>query len=194
YRPVTTLGEWLEAFSEQRSRPTPAQVFRHGSMSSLRSGMITWTLDDFSDGVLPDPDRNLEVFYRDWCTMVETKSDVYRDTHCWVFTPAVFSLLIEDLRHVGLLDLELLEVYGQNNHEFFVHMRKPGKPATNEDQSMFYERRAKIMREMVRELAAFAAIFPEDRPDPPHETPAPTCGGSAAVPVGHGPPSATFPT
>lgn len=154
FRPVTTLAEWLEAYSERRKKPTPAQMFRQASMSSLRGDQFAWSLEDFADGIAPEPAVDLDATFAAWRGLTDGSIDGYCDTHCWAFTPASFQLMLEDLRYLGLLRLEPVEIYGPNGCEFYVHLRNPSSPANQQDRSSFYARRSEIMHRMMSETVA----------------------------------------
>lgn len=62
-------------------------------------------------------------YAKEWIAAVKDEKK-YRDIHHYVFTPASFELLIDDLRMLELLDLEIAEVHAVHGNEFLVTMRK----------------------------------------------------------------------
>jgi predicted SAM-dependent methyltransferase len=123
YRPVTELSEWLAAFHEKRAKPTPTQVFRHEAFAV-------------------------------WQDLTEADSGgQYRDVHCSAFTPASLELMLVDLKHLGLIRFEVMEISEPWGCEFFVHLRNPFGNGQQIDRASFYRRRADVMKRMVIESA-----------------------------------------
>lgn len=146
FRPITTTAEWLEAYHERRTKPTPTQVFQQGSLHSLLGGQIAWSQEATS---LPTPGETLERSFSDWQT--QTQGDApYHDAHCWTFTPASLELILTDLRHLGLLKLDLLEFQGPSGCEFYVHLRNPSGER-HHDRKHFYSHRAGILQRVAAE-------------------------------------------
>jgi SAM-dependent methyltransferase len=152
YRPVTELSEWLDAFHEKRAKPTPGQVFRHGALNSTLNGQIAWGPQ--SSAGIPTPSELLEASYADWQILKQANGAIpYRDAHCSAFTPASFALLLADLKFLGLVRLDPMEISDPNGCEFYVHLRNPSGNDYQRDRSSFYRQRADILRRMVHETA-----------------------------------------
>jgi SAM-dependent methyltransferase len=150
YRPVTELSEWLDAYREQRKKPTPGQVFRHGASSSLLDGQIAWSPQ--STG-LPTPSERLDAAYANWQKLTKANGEgPYKDAHCSVFTPSSLELMIADLHYLGVLRLETIEISGPNGCEFFIHLRNPSGDSSRPDRANFYRRRAEIIRKAATEV------------------------------------------
>lgn len=123
YRSNTTLGEWLEAFAEDRARPKRQQLFdslssyvefvtNRGLMGSAKVGVDPMTIRPHGS-VLASYQR----FY-------EALPEVdYVDAHCTVMTPASLELLLLDLRQLGLVRFEVEEIHSDLTFEFFVRLR-----------------------------------------------------------------------
>lgn len=164
FRPVTTLADWLDAYAEARILPSPAQVFEGHSLRGAfnRNGQTApGFLLGMEDPNLVIPAEDLEAAYQTWQEDRERGNRrPYRDAHCSVFTPSSLRLMIEDLRFLGLIRLELVElIVPPNSFEFYVHLRNAGPPAPAIDRAAFYERRAATLREMVEEAAEATATF-----------------------------------
>ena len=66
YRPLTDVSEWLQAYHEKRTCPTPAQVFRNCAFHSLDTyGACVWTPAQWA-GPLPAPLQTLEEALAEW--------------------------------------------------------------------------------------------------------------------------------
>ncbi|WP_187776326.1 methyltransferase domain-containing protein [Antrihabitans cavernicola] len=149
YRPVTELSEWLDAFHEKRQRPTPGQVFRGTALRSNLNGGGAW-------GALltpvPTPDENIEDAYAKWQSMQGGTDVEYTDAHCSAFTPASLELMLADLRFLGLIRLETIEISQPNVFEFYVHLRNVDAAPSSTDTTSFYRNRAEIMQRAAAEV------------------------------------------
>ncbi len=123
FRPHTTVIDWLLAFKEKRSRPSPEQVFQsHGywaalmqNGSAISSFPLHKSLNDIE--VIGD----IGVQYQKWRASAET--DGYVDAHCTVMTPASLELLILECQHLGLVSMEVESVSETAGIEFNVRLR-----------------------------------------------------------------------
>jgi len=94
------------------------------------------------------PVKDLRKAYARYKSELEAPGP-YRDAHCHVVFGESFELMVRDLRHLGLVDLELIEVTPTAGIEFFAYLRKPLDPATSqEDEAAFYDRRLELMRQV----------------------------------------------
>ena len=154
FRPVSTTADMLAAWFEHRTRPSPAQVFAHMSLEAafVRDGQHRYgfTLEDDLCGTL-HPARRLESGFAAWTDALLRPDGAYHDAHCWAFTPASFELILRDLRHLGLIDLAVVDVLSAES-EFVTHLRCE-RPAALPDAEAFYRRRARLLRQMMREAA-----------------------------------------
>jgi SAM-dependent methyltransferase len=151
YRRVTELSEWLDAFCERRTKPTPGQVFSQDAFHSLLNGQIAWAPQTAG---LPTPAESLDAAYSDWQALTEARGEgPYRDAHCSVFTPSSLELMIADLNYLGVLRMEIIEINRSNSCEFFIHLRNSSGDGLRPDRDVFYRRRAEIMRRAVDETA-----------------------------------------
>lgn len=113
-RPVSTTGELLDAYRQQRTRPSPGNVFDHVASAVRRGEDITW-----SEGN-PHPltaVHDLNEARERWARADTTKE--YDDVHIWRFVPASFHLLVSDLRALGLTQLAINAAFDTDGFEFF---------------------------------------------------------------------------
>lgn len=153
FRARTEVGEWLEAFAEDRTQPSRSQLFQWVALASSTKGDTTWnpaTTDP------PEPWPMLDTALQYWDGSVQLE---YLDAHCWIFTPSSFRLLIEDLRHLGFLQFDVESISPVNGCEFYVHLRYSPGAASGAADPTYAERRATTMRDMVLESAAVAGQF-----------------------------------
>lgn len=156
FRPTTTLAEWLSAYSERRTRPSPAQIFEFQSLfATYDTGtqqVAAFPLHDDPSDLTPA--RHLDDAYEQWRTAVAQPDSSYRDVHCWTFTPASLALLLHDLGRLGLVELAIEECSETVGSEFFVLMRRPTEAAPHTDDETFWTRRRELLMRMVDERGA----------------------------------------
>jgi SAM-dependent methyltransferase len=124
FRPVTRLSEWIQAFVEDRSKPSRAQDFDSRELFAR--------FDDgkqrgfaFYRNSPPEKvsvDLGLDVVFGDWMERQRTNEENYYDAHCSVFTPSSFELLIRDAAYLGLVPFEVVEIFDAGC-EFHAHLR-----------------------------------------------------------------------
>ena len=99
-REPTTTADLVDAYVQERTRPTPGQVFDHYSR------VVHLDLDLAWNGSLR-PDQ-MERKFTDEEAMAQAHraqaTDSYIDVHCWVFTPRSFFSALSDLVRLDLVD------------------------------------------------------------------------------------------
>lgn len=149
FRPHSTLAELLEAYFEQRRRPTQAQIFERWSLHAraIQNGVESISFPIGTSPAAVVPYHSLHDAFQQWQDFVAHPDEVYRDTHCWVFTPATFELIVADLRALGLLSLEVVEIVAGSS-EFIVHLKRPavGESPGAESQRQCCADRPRLMR------------------------------------------------
>jgi len=155
FRMPTRLADWLEAYHRERSQPSPETVFDTQSNFALYYGP-DMEPTSFSGADSPvegfRPVQELKAAYDRYVSEL-TAPGPYSDAHCHLVFGESFELMVRDLRHLGLIDLEIIEVSPTNGIEFFAYLRKPLTPNTQqEDEAAFYERRLELMRKVNRAL------------------------------------------
>jgi hypothetical protein len=114
FRPLSTSGEILDAFEQRRVRPTPGSVFDSVANCVTLEGQTSWSAND------PEGDfRNVYTFETARNAWDRAKRG-HEDAHIWRFTPASFRLILQDLRSLGLLRLDLIHEFDTAGNEFFV--------------------------------------------------------------------------
>ncbi|WP_149588241.1 adenine phosphoribosyltransferase [Tabrizicola flagellatus] len=150
FRMPTRLSDWLQAYHGQRSQPSPETIF--DSLSNLaqygRGGNLAVGCDiSLDDPRHFQPMNDLAAAYAEYLERISSPQP-YRDTHCTVTFGAALENMLWDLRFLGLVDLEIIEVTETLGQEFFVHMRKPVTSAPV-DSKAFYAARAVRLRKVV---------------------------------------------
>lgn len=133
FSPLSTTGDFLDAYGEKRTHPTPGQVFNHFANAAKRSNKIAWSNDGLggADGLL-QTFSDAESEY----TKSRGSSD-YVDVHCSKFIPSSFLLVISDLSKLGLIDLEVIDFHETDGCEFYVTLSKIRTPIAIESKSRF---------------------------------------------------------
>lgn len=129
YRPETRIGDWLEAWLENRQKPTARQVFE-GSASSAIATVKNRDSTAFWVGIETENVRlqgNIDAAFRVWRDGLG--ADAYTDAHCTVLTPASLELLLVECRHLGLITLETESMSDPVGCEFFVRLRNRAETA-----------------------------------------------------------------
>ena len=127
FRPVSTVGEVLEAHHAGKEYHPLSALVDHQLYACGRDGALGWSATD---------DRPLELQFPDCSGVAEAIRDgleqrSYRDTHRWQFTPTSFRLLISDLALLGYHGLGTVAAEGPDGFEFFVTLGK-GTPIATE--------------------------------------------------------------
>jgi SAM-dependent methyltransferase len=152
FRPVSDIGEWLQAFRERRTRPTVYQVFREecyrAEMTAPGGERGRWRLGEVHLHAPTPVERSLEL-YRAWFAPGSVEPAEYLDTHCWAFTPESFELIVRDVIAFGLVPLEVASVSRTRGNEFFVDLRRPAA-APPLDERRYFAARHHLLRRTVR--------------------------------------------
>lgn len=131
FRPVTRLSDWLEAWLEDRSQPTLAQVFDNTWVRSSYDHHGV-PFGSFFRGAPPNAvtaATSLEKDFEQWVKLRKAARRDYQDVHCSVFTPSSFELLIRDAAYLGLISFEIVEISESPGVDFFAHLRAVGSTA-----------------------------------------------------------------
>ena len=117
-RDLTKPADILEAYLLRSRKPSPRQVFDHLASAVARQGAIAWSGEVDEHELV-----NIHTEAEAWkITHQAFLDDTYRDTHCWVFTPASFFKLLETLIHLNLFDFKVIKLYETEGYEFYVSL------------------------------------------------------------------------
>jgi SAM-dependent methyltransferase len=161
FRPLSTLAAMLEAYAENRDRPTTTQLLEAETLCSLYHTEAAEVGAFFLNS---DPKqivalRTMEAAYENWKTRIARGADgaIYEDCHCWTFTPSSFRLLLNDLRFLGLVEFEPIRISDTQGHEFFVHLRNlRGTATTPLSPTAYYEERQILLHAINWDLSVNA--------------------------------------
>ena len=125
---VTTTGQLIQAFSENRRIHTLGQLVDALMLHVTCNGQITFPVVGSGDEI----------------KFVHSPMDAYRmatqaiqsnqhyDVHGWVFTPSSFLVICSQLAALGLLPFRIASVLPDGHHEFLVDAVREG-PNTHEN-------------------------------------------------------------
>jgi SAM-dependent methyltransferase len=121
-RPLTSMGQILQAWTEKRSRHLPGSMYDLISEFSTRGGAAAWGEGHSGRLVRSHSDQAAWKAFQS-CTM----TGEYVDAHAWVFVPASFRLLIETAHGLGLLHLRESYFHSTIGCEFFIALCEGGR-------------------------------------------------------------------
>ena len=121
-RPVSTVGQVLQAHVDGRKRPWPGVIFDDFAYARKRSGHIGWAPDDSNPLEEVWPLGTARQFFQQAC-----RDESYVDVHCWVFVPSSFRLIINALAAFGMTGLRELGFHSPGG-EFYAVLSTRGPP------------------------------------------------------------------
>jgi len=122
YRPLTGLGQMIDAHLEKRTKPTPGSAVEMVMYVSRLNGLPDWTAED--PGV---PNLFLPTFIGA-DVLQRTMAGEYYDCHSWCFTPSSFRLILEDLNILGLTTMREAAFRPSVGMEFYVQLSATAAP------------------------------------------------------------------
>jgi predicted SAM-dependent methyltransferase len=122
-RPVSTVGQVLQAHVDSRKRPPPGVIFDDIAYARKRNGRIGWIMGE------QEPLEEVRPIEEAWQVFEQARTNnSYIDMHCWVFVPSSFRLVIKTLAACGMIGLrELSFQVGQG--EFYAVLSTEALPA-----------------------------------------------------------------
>lgn len=125
FRPHSTTADLLEAYVQKRTRPSFSQIFEYNAYHAYNhSNNVTktaWSVTDNPKDVRV-VNGGLLACYELACSSEDDLSK-YIDAHCWAFTPTSLQLIMMELSDLGLIHLDLDDIYVPGGGEFFVRLR-----------------------------------------------------------------------
>ena len=112
-RPVSTIGQVLQAYADRRARPLPGIIFDDVAYGRKRDGSIGWLLA--AEGKLEQV-RNIEDAWNMYRAALQTSD--YIDVHCWIFVPSSFRLIVSALNGLGVTAMHEIN-FQSVGHEFY---------------------------------------------------------------------------
>lgn len=118
FRPLSSTGDFLDAYQLRRVRPSRGQIFDHFASAASRNGAISWGKDGGggANSLVHDLSDAIDLY-------VSNPSE-YVDVHCWCFTLSSFELMVADLRALGLIQFVIKASFDTDAGEFYVSLVK----------------------------------------------------------------------
>jgi predicted SAM-dependent methyltransferase len=117
FQPLSTTGALLDAYAEKRTRPSSGQVFDSFVNAAQCNGSIAWSKHQQGEYRLS---HNFSLAKGLWERGSTTNE--YIDTHCWRFMPESFRMILSDLNQLGLIGIDVREIFPTNGCEFYVSL------------------------------------------------------------------------
>jgi predicted SAM-dependent methyltransferase len=132
-RPISTVGQALQAYAERRHRHPPGVLFDQAAYMCTKAESIVWIEPTLDDVALM---HSSEAAKQGFETALNSES--YHDAHGWQFTPNSFRLLIKQLRALGYIKSGELAFHrkdaGQPGmHEFYISLSKTAPALPDSD-------------------------------------------------------------
>lgn len=154
FRPLSTLGEWLSAYKQDRRFPTDEQVF-DGNIYFCSRQANGKTFESFSQEEDPgsiSTSRDIKKYYELFMSADNENQKEYKDAHCWTFTESSFLLLILETNYLELTDFSIKEIsHDIHSNEFIIHLENsPSEKIKSED---FSHLRTELLHKIANECA-----------------------------------------
>jgi predicted SAM-dependent methyltransferase len=167
-RPLSTVGQALQAYFEKRKRHPPGVLFDQAHYVCSKAQQIVWIEPTLDDVALMMSEGGAKDFFDS-----AQKNADYQDAHGWQFTPTSFRYLIKKLRALDYIKSGELAFHRNgamqiNLHEFYITLSKCApalkesdvdllKEAEQELRDLFVNRHEMETKNRVAELERDAA-------------------------------------
>jgi hypothetical protein len=123
YRPISTVGEVLEAFHQHRTSHSRKTLWDFIFHCALKRKQLGWARNsqDMPELAFKLADASASA--------AKSDSGEYVDAHNWIFIPASFELIVTCLAKLGLTDWQIAQREIAETTEFYVSMGRGGKAA-----------------------------------------------------------------
>jgi SAM-dependent methyltransferase len=117
----STVADVLQAHREQRTRHTLKSVIEHRALTAHNQSLRHWQGDH------GNPERNRTTRVRAAIEEYDAAAGAYIDVHAWYFTPPTFGSIMNTLRELDLIALEVAGVYhpAYGRNEFCAILKRP---------------------------------------------------------------------
>ncbi len=157
----TRLSDWLVAYHMDKAQPSPADIFdfESGYAEMEGGGAYNVGAGDTKPPIPYTRNKKLRMHYHELCEQIKDPGS-YRDAHCNIVFPELLELYLHDLRHLDLIDLELIEPLKCNGSKFFAYLKKIENPVPKTDEE-YCELRQVLLRR-IRDKVGSGAFRSEE--------------------------------
>jgi len=147
YRPVSTIGDVMEAHHQQRVRHSRKTLWDYFSYVAAKDKASGWARDNQGALRLCHTFKDAEELNR------RADSNEYIDAHAWVFVPSSFALIVLELARLGLTDWRIERSSAAEITEFFVWLRRGGRAAASRmTEEEFSQARTRLLEATMFDL------------------------------------------
>jgi hypothetical protein len=148
FRPITMTGDLIEANLTGQVNHTHRTAFNHLAYAVRRGAHVSWSGRGTKGLSFV---ANLPVAYERAIAHAGRNGKPGFDFHAWCFVPSSFELIIYELSHLGVIDLEVDEMSPSIGAEFFCSLRRRRPQEVDLDAAE--ERRYDLLRRAHREAS-----------------------------------------
>jgi hypothetical protein len=150
FRPISNTPHALLAYREKRTIHSPETMFDTYAYMVHRDGAACWLPGAGGQLQLVEPLEESHRKYLDYLQASMGGTQAYVDTHCWIFTPSSFHLMILELNALGYIDFAVTNWEQGIGSEFLVQLEKH---PIGLNKTELHKRRLELMKSIRRELA-----------------------------------------
>jgi predicted SAM-dependent methyltransferase len=126
FNEISSISDILDSYVERRTKPTPGKIYQYLANATKLNNKIAWARDELDKSrsqfnLIHEMSESKKIFYE------SIADEKYHDVHVWKFIPESFKLIIDDLRHLDLTDLEILNEARPDGCEFYIQLKKTNK-------------------------------------------------------------------
>lgn len=123
FRPVSTVGQALQAHQDKSNRHPASAIFDHIFYSAAQRGAAVWTEQYYGNISLMSDIANAKAMFE-----AATLEPRYFDAHRWIFVPSSFRLIVKSLNAIGAISLMDMQIFTNDGpterHEFYSVLSK----------------------------------------------------------------------
>ena len=147
----TMIDEWLCSYLKQKPAPEPSDIFRMRCREVNNFGCLRYPKDQVS--LVGDLVDSFNILTQ---RMAAGHTFEYVDAHCSFFTPASFRLLVRELRFLGIIKLDIVNISEVMGNEFFAQLASKPLGHADQDAKVFNSERKKLLFDVIAEIAVKA--------------------------------------
>jgi hypothetical protein len=150
FKPVSNTSHALLAYRENRTIHSPETMFDTYAYMAHLDGVGCWLSEARGQLKLVEPLEESHRRYLDYLQASMGGTQAYVDTHCWVFTPSSFHLMILELHALGYIDFAVTNLVPGRASEFLVQLKKH---PIRLNETELQKRRLELLKSIRREIA-----------------------------------------
>ena len=127
FKPLTTSGHIIDAYTNSETKPTIGTVFDHRTRSSVHSyedsiNDLNYNFDSVNLSS-SSPFSNDALDKGKFQDLINAHKEGYIDAHCWQFNPYSFELVFKELKSCGFFSKLYIHDVVSMGCEFIVHIK-----------------------------------------------------------------------